>query len=145
MKKESILVERAINAPVNKVWKALTDTNQMKQWYFNIEKFEPKVGFKFDFMGGPDGGTQYLHLCEVTEAKENEKLAHTWRYDNYPGNSIVCWQLMDKGEQTLVRLVHTDIQSLAQGSPDFAKENFEEGWNYILHTSFKNFLEKDTN
>ncbi|WP_293301211.1 SRPBCC domain-containing protein [Pedobacter sp. UBA4863] len=141
MKKDSILVERTFNAPIDKVWRALTAHTEMKKWYFNIEKFEPKVGFKFDFMGGSDAGPQYLHLCEITEAKENEKLAHTWRYDNYPGNSLVCWQLMDKGEQTLVRLTHTDVHTLAEGGADFAKENFIEGWNYIVHTNLKNHLE----
>ena len=141
MKKDSIIVERTFNVPVNKVWTALTDTNEMKKWYFTIEKFEPKVGFKFDFMSGADNGTQYLHLCEITEAEENKKLAHTWRYDNYPGNSLVCWQLIDKGEQTLVRLTHKDVHTLEEGGPDFAKENFVQGWNYILHTSLKNYLE----
>lgn len=77
MKKDSILVERTFNAPVNKVWTALTNTDEMRKWYFDIEKFEPKAGFKFDFMGGPEDGPQYLHLCEITEAIENEKLAHT--------------------------------------------------------------------
>ena len=141
MKKDSILVERTFNAPVNKVWTALTNTDEMRKWYFDIEKFEPKAGFKFDFMGGPEDGPQYLHLCEITEAIENEKLAHTWRYDNYPGNSLVCWQLIDKGEQTLVRLTHTDVTTLEEGDPNFSKKNFVEGWNYIVHTSLKKSLE----
>ncbi len=143
MKKESILVERTFNVPVSKVWYALTDASEIKQWYFDIEKFEPKVGFKFDFMGGPDENTQYLHLCEVTEVIENEKLAYTWRYDNYPGNSLVCWQLIDRGQKTIVRLIHADIHSLAESGSDFSKENFTAGWNYILHTGLKNHLEKE--
>lgn len=142
MKKEHILVERTFDVPVDKAWSAITDASEMKKWYFDIENFEPKVGAKFDFMGGPDNGTQYLHLCEVTEVVENEKFAHTWRYDNYPGNSTVCWQLIDKGEKTIVRLTHADLQTLAEGGPDFAKENFAEGWNYILHTSLKKYLEE---
>ena len=140
MKKENVLVERTFDVPVSKAWSAITDPAEMKKWYFDIENFEAKVGTKFDFMGGPADGTQYLHLCEITEVKENEKLAHTWRYDNYPGNSLVTWQLIDKGEQTIVRLVHDDLQTLAD-EPDFAKENFAEGWNHILHTNLKNYLE----
>jgi len=141
MKKEHILVERTFNVPVKKVWSAITNPKEMKQWYFDIENFKPKVGVKFDFMGGPDGGPQYLHLCEVTEVTENEKLAHTWRYDNYPGNSLICWQLIDKGDKTIARLTHSDVHTLAEGGSDFSKESFSEGWNYILHTSLKNYLE----
>ncbi len=144
MKRENILVERTFDVPVNKVWKAITDPSELKKWYFDIENFEPKVGAKFDFMSGPDKGPKYLHLCEVTEVIANEKFAHTWRYDNYPGNSLVCWQLIDKGEKTIARLTHSDVQTLAEGSPDFAKENFSEGWSYILHTSLKNYLTGET-
>lgn len=33
---------------------------------------------------------------------------------------------MDKEEQTIVRLTHADLHTLAEGGPDFAKENFIE-------------------
>ena len=39
----------------------------MKKWYFDLESFNPKVGFTFSFLGGEEGGKQYLHLCEITE------------------------------------------------------------------------------
>lgn len=33
-----------------KVWQTLTDKDKMKEWYFpQLQKFEPIVGYKFDF------------------------------------------------------------------------------------------------
>ena len=49
MKTVPFVIERTFNAPVERVWKALTDRNETKQWYFDIEKFNPEVGFEFEF------------------------------------------------------------------------------------------------
>ena len=47
---DAVVVERTLNAPVAKVWKALTDVDQMRQWYFDLKKFRPEVGFEFEFV-----------------------------------------------------------------------------------------------
>ena len=36
---EAIIVERTFDAPVERVWTALTDVNEMAQWYFDINEF----------------------------------------------------------------------------------------------------------
>ena len=141
MKAEQVIVERTFNATADKVWSAITDLNELRNWYFNLEEFEPRVGFKFDFMGGPEDGKQYLHLCEVTEVIEGKKIAYTWRYDNYPGNSLVCWELMDKGEQTLLRITHTGLETFVGIGAEFEKNSFNEGWNHFLYTALKGYLE----
>ena len=143
MKAEKVIVERTFNSPADKVWSAITDLKEMRNWYFQLEEFEPRVGFKFDFMGGPEDGKQYLHLCEVTEVIEGKKIAYSWRYDNYPGNSLVCWELLDKGEQTLLRITHTGLETFAGIGAEFEKNSFNEGWNYFLYTSLKEYLEPE--
>ena len=40
MTNEPFVIERVFNAPPEKVWKAITDKNAMKQWYFDIAEFE---------------------------------------------------------------------------------------------------------
>ena len=52
MNNEPFVIERTYNAPVEKVWKAITDNDLMKQWYFKIAAFKPEVGFEFSFDGG---------------------------------------------------------------------------------------------
>jgi uncharacterized protein YndB with AHSA1/START domain len=141
MNKENIIVERTFNTPIATVWRAITNKDEMKSWYFQLEKFEPRVGFKFDFIGGPEDGVQYLHLCEITEIIEGKKITYSWRYDNYPGNSYVTWELFDKGEQTLLKLTHTGLETFAELGPDFAKTSFNGGWTYFMHTALKGYLE----
>ena len=140
MKKESVLVERTFDTPLAKVWSAISDNSELKEWYFDIEEFEPKVGFTFDFLAGSEE-KKFFHLCEVTEVEEEKKLAYTWRYDNYPGNSTVCWELKPVGEKTLLRLTHTGLETFAEAGPEFTRESFTEGWNYFMHDALKNYIE----
>jgi uncharacterized protein YndB with AHSA1/START domain len=102
------------------------------------------VGFKFEFLGGPSPDKQYLHKCEITEVIPEKKLKHSWRYDGQPGNSLLTYELTKQGNKTLLRLTHTGIETFPPDNPDFARRNFETGWNQFVHTSLKNYLESGT-
>lgn len=141
MNNQPVIVERQFNVPASKVWKAITDKNEMKKWYFDLAEFKAEKGFKFQFMGGEEGGKQYLHLCEITEVIPGKKLTHSWRYDGFPGISYVTWELVDQGDKTLLKLTHTGLETFPQDNADFAKGNFAEGWNQIVNTSLKDHLE----
>ncbi|PUZ22940.1 SRPBCC domain-containing protein [Chitinophaga parva] len=136
-----LVVERIYNAPANTVWEALTDNNKLKQWYFQLEEFRPEIGFVFTFMGG-DKTTQYKHICEVTQVVPGKKLAYTWRYDGYPGNSEVSFELFPEGDKTRLKLTHTGLETFAADKDkNFRVESFNNGWTFILGTNLANFLE----
>lgn len=141
MKTDPIIVEQVVNVKPSEVWKALTDKNEMKSWYFELNDFKPQVGFKFDFLGGAED-KQYLHLCKVTEVEEEKKLSHTWVYDNYEGNSVVTWELFETADGTRVKLTHVGTETFPKDDPNFARKSFEAGWNQIVRTSLKDYLEK---
>ena len=135
-----IKVEVLLNAPVERVWSAISDKAEIKQWYFDLEEFIPAIGFTFSFYGGNDH-TKYLHLCTVIEAVPNEKLAYTWRYDGYEGKSVVNWILTEEDGKTRLMLLHEGLESFPADKPDFAKHNFEEGWKYLIGSSLPKYLE----
>lgn len=85
MKNEPFEIERIYNAPVEKVWKAITDKDQMKQWYFDLAAFKPEVGFEFQF-SGENEGRKFVHLCKITEVIVFKKLLYSWRYEGYEGH-----------------------------------------------------------
>jgi uncharacterized protein YndB with AHSA1/START domain len=142
MKNEPFVIERTYNAPVHKVWRAITDKDQMKQWYFDLAEFKPEVGFEFQFEGGSKDKT-YLHLCRVTEVIADKKLTYSWRYDGYEGNSFVTFELFDEGDKTRLKLTHEGLETFPTGNKDFAKESFAAGWTQIIGTSLKEFVEKE--
>jgi uncharacterized protein YndB with AHSA1/START domain len=144
MKNEPFVIERTLNAPVDKVWKAITDKDDMKQWYFDMPAFKPEVGCEFSFEGKSKKGITYLHLCKVTEVIPKKKLTYSWRYDGYEGNSFVTFELFPEGKKTRLKLTHEGLETFPASNPELAKENFVRGWTQIIGTSIVQFLEKDT-
>ena len=141
MSNQPFVIERLFEVPVSKVWDALTKNEQLKKWYFQRPEFKPAVGFEFTFTGGPDEKKPYHHLCKVVEVIPGRKLSYSWRYDGYPGNSIVTFELFEEGENTKLRLTHAGLETFDQANPDFARKNFEGGWTSILDNSLKGYLE----
>ena len=140
MKTEPLIVEHRLEAAVEKVWEAITDNSRMKKWYFDIAKFEAIPGFEFKFYGSKDD-TRYLHLCKVVSVEPGRKLSYSWKYKGYPGESIVTFELYDENGATRVKLTHDGLETFGTDNPDFAKENFKEGWNHIIGTSLRNYVE----
>jgi uncharacterized protein YndB with AHSA1/START domain len=140
MKQAPFVIERSYNAPVEKLWKALTDKEQMKQWYFDVSDFKLEVGFEFTF-AGENEGKKFIHLCKITEAVPNKKLSYSWRYEGYEGISYVTFELYPENEGTRLKLTHEGLETFPPLN-DFKKENFAEGWTYITGISLKDFLEK---
>lgn len=136
-----VIVERSYNAPVSKVWQALTDNDKMKQWYFDIADFRPEVGFEFEFTGGDPNDKEYLHKCVVKTVEPNKKLAYTWRYDGYEGESLVTFELTEEGSGTQVKVTHTGLETFPPLEA-FNPRNFNTGWTHILDVSLKDFVEK---
>lgn len=144
MNSEPFVIERTYNAPIEKVWDAITNKEAMRQWYFDLKEFRPEVGFEFQFEGGPDDKT-YLHLCKVTEVVSGKKLTYSWRYDGYEGNSFVTWELFPEGKKTRVKLTHAGLETFPASNPDLDKKNFVAGWNDIIGESLRKFLETPQN
>lgn len=139
MNNAAIVIERTYNAPIEKVWRAITNRDEMEKWYFNLREFKPEVGFEFDFLGGD--AKQYVHLCKVTKADPGKKISYTWKYKGQPGISEVSFELFTEGNSTRLKLTHEGLESFPK-DPDFAKENFVGGWTHIIGTSLKEYLEK---
>ncbi len=137
---EAIIVERIFDVPVGRVWTALTDANEMRQWYFDLKDFKPEIGFEFEFVVEHEGNT-YHHLCKITEVIPQKKIAYTWRYKGEPGNSLVTFELFPEGDKTRLQLMHTGIETFPK-TPTYARKNFEAGWTAIIGSELKQFLER---
>jgi uncharacterized protein YndB with AHSA1/START domain len=140
-----VVLEKFFNAPVAKVWKALTDINQMKQWYFaQLENFKAEKGFETQFNVHHEG-KDYIHIWKVREVIPMKKISLEWKYAGYPGNSLVSFELFPEGNKTKLVLTHQGIESFLPGKyPDLARKNFVEGWTAFMDKELKEFLEKQT-
>jgi uncharacterized protein YndB with AHSA1/START domain len=140
MKVMPFVKEVTINAPVSKVWKAITDKDEMNKWYFDLPEFAPVVGCEFHFYGGPPEKS-YKHLCKVTEVNSGKKITYSWSYEGEPGKSYVTFELFDEQGKTRVKLTHEGLETFTSGNPDLAPENFAKGWYYIIGKSLIEYIE----
>ena len=141
-----IVIERTYNAPIERVWKAITDKDEMKKWYFDLSAFKPEPGFEFQFYGEGKQGQKFLHLCKVIEVINQKKLTYSWGYDGYDGNSFVTIELFPEGRKTRLKLSHKGLETFpVTAHNDFANENFIKGWTHFIGTRLKEYVEKTNN
>jgi uncharacterized protein YndB with AHSA1/START domain len=134
------VLEEVYDSRIEKVWQALTNEDEMRDWYFpQLKKFEPIVGYKFEFI---NDGSVYQKEWRVTQVIKGKLLSHSWIYKDYPGSSEVIFELFNEGDKTRLKLTHTGLASFPHDA-HFARHRFEDGWERIIRINLKKHLEKN--
>lgn len=135
-----VKVEAVFDATKSQVWEALTNTEIMKVWYFDISNFKLAVGSEFSFYEGDK--KEYLHEGEILKVERNVVLQHSWKHPQQSkGSSIVTWEIEESGDDKVkVTLSHEGLENFADAGPNFAPANYEMGWNAIVKTNLRNYL-----
>lgn len=84
-----VRISRDFNATPERMWRAHTETEQIKQWWANteIDKFELKVGGVWRFVSkGQGDGQEYAFNGEFKELNEPKKIVRTFEYEPFPGH-----------------------------------------------------------
>lgn len=138
-----LIVKQNYQASLDKVWKALTDENIMRKWYFeSMKSFKPETGFETQFKVN-FSGKEYLHIWKVTEVIPEIKISYTWKYDGIPGESIVTFELSKENDQsTLLKFSENGIESFPQNNNDLTRESRLNGWHFFICKRLKDFLDK---
>lgn len=140
---EPIIVEQTFRASIDAVWNSITDIDQMHRWFFdNIPSFRPEVGFKTQF-NVQSQGRNFLHMWKVTEVVPKKTISYNWKYDGYPGDSFVKFELFEQNNLTKLRLTHQVEEDFPEDIPEFRRESCVEGWTFFIRKSLKEFLETD--
>ena len=136
-----VVVEQLFKATIKDVWKAITDIDEMKLWYFdNIPDFEPRIGFKTKFIVRSDSRT-FTHLWTITEVIPYEKISYTWHYEEYAGESTAHFNLTSIGNQTKLTVTCIGLETFPNDIPEFTHESCNAGWTYFIKNRLKEYLE----
>jgi len=134
-----IKVEAVFDATKSKVWEALTNSEIMKIWYFDIANFNLNIGNKFSFYEGEK--REYLHEGEILQVEENKLLQHTWTHpEQSNGTSVLTWNIDEIDGKSKVTLTHEGVESFTDAGPNFTSANYEMGWNALVKTNLRNYL-----
>jgi len=98
----SIVVEREMPHPPEKIWRALTQRSLLEQWLLEND-FEPVVGRRFSFRRTPLPQWNGVIDCEVTLVEPPTRLVYRWSpFDGL--KTVVAWTLTPTKNGTLVRM-----------------------------------------
>jgi uncharacterized protein YndB with AHSA1/START domain len=92
----SVVVEREIPFPPEKIWRALTQPHLIEAWLMKND-FQPVVGHSFNLRanwGAVD--------CQVLAVEPNKTLSYTW--GAYGLGSVVTWTLTPTSTGTHLRM-----------------------------------------
>lgn len=137
---EVILVKETFPIALEKVWEAITEVSQMRQWFFdNIPDFKAVAGFSTQFAVQSEERT-FTHLWTIKEAIPFQKLVYQWQYSEYPGEAEVIFKLTSHNNTTTLTLTNTVLQDFPSGIPEFTRASCLGGWQYFIQQQLKAFL-----
>ena len=99
----SVVIEREIPYPPEKIWRALTQPHLIEEWLMKND-FKPAVGHRFNLRGGWGGVLD----CEVLAVEPNRTLSYTWNFAHddaaYNLKSVVNFTLTPTSTGTHLRV-----------------------------------------
>jgi uncharacterized protein YndB with AHSA1/START domain len=108
----SVIVERDVSFPPEKVWRALTQPHLIEEWLMKND-FTPVVGDRFKLSA--DWGSVD---CKVLAVEPNKTLSYTW--EAFGLESVVTWTLTATSTGTHLRMEQSgfgpDQQQAYQGA-----------------------------
>ncbi len=136
-----IIIENTFRCSAEKLWSALTDINEMHQWYFqNIPEFRPEVGFKTKFEVRSEDRI-FTHNWEIAAVEPFKELAYSWKFDEYVGISVSTFYLEVQKEGVRLTLKIDVLEDFEQGIQEFERESCVGGWSYFLDGNLRKYLE----
>lgn len=135
-----IVVTAIYQTTIEKVWSAITEPAEMRQWFFEqIESFKAEVGFETQFLIENEG-KKFTHSWKIVEVVPNKKLKYSWNYPEYSGDSFVIFELSEIAEGVELTLITEVLENFPQDMLEFKRESCIGGWEYFLNDRLKNYL-----
>ena len=114
----SVVVERDIPFPPDKIWRALTQPHLIEEWLMKND-FNPVVGHRFNLRG--DWGAVD---CQVTAVEPNKALSYTWGALGL--ESVVTWTLTSTSTGTHLRMEQSGFRPDQQQAYQGAKYGWQK-------------------
>ena len=123
----TLVIEREMPHPPEKVWRALTEVPLLDEWLLKSD-FQPIVGHKFNFRNEPMPQWDGRVHGEVLTVSPHERLAYRWEALGL--NSVVTWTLTPTEGGT-----HLRMEQAGFGPENgHAYQGAKFGWTRMLDT-----------
>jgi uncharacterized protein YndB with AHSA1/START domain len=121
----SVVVERDLAWPPEKLWRALTQPHLIEAWLMKND-FIPVPGHRFKFQREPRPDVSIVIDCEVLEVEPQRRLSYSWAA--YGLESVVTWTLTPTSTGTRLRMEQVGFRPDQQQ----AYQGAIAGWHHFL-------------
>lgn len=132
-----------INAPVEAVWKALTDGEELTRWFPREARVTPGQGGSYWISWGGDmGGESRIEVWEPNRHLRTVVLEGPWVSEKGaapPAPIAIDYYLETRGGKTTLRLVHSGFGSGADWDEEY--EGVKAGWAFELR-GLRHYVER---
>jgi uncharacterized protein YndB with AHSA1/START domain len=104
----SVVVERELPYPPEKIWRALTQPHLMEEWLMKSD-FKPVVGHHFNLRRTPKPDVNIVVDCQVLVIEPNKTLSYTWAA--FDLESVVTFTLTPTSTGTHLRMEQAGFRS----------------------------------
>ena len=128
----SLVIEKELPHPPEKVWRALTEGALIKEWLMEND-FQPVVGHKFQFRAKPMPNWNGIVDCEVLVVEPHKTLSYSW--GSLGLGTTVVWTLAPTEGGTLVRMEQSGFspdQQQAYGGAKYGWQKMFDGLERVL-------------
>jgi uncharacterized protein YndB with AHSA1/START domain len=119
----SVVVEREIPHPPEKIWRALTQPHLIEEWLMKND-FKPIAGHRFNLRKDPQPDVTIVVDCQVTAIEPNKTLSYTWAAMGL--ESVVTWTLTPTGTGTHLRMEQSGFRPDQQRAYQGAKYGWQQ-------------------
>ena len=139
-----IRIERIFNASRDRVWRAFTEADLVKQWWgrgnkLDVEKFEFKVGGHWRFVEH-SGGETHGFEGRFGEITPQTKISQTFEWDGWPARPILETAVFEDLGDGRTRIVNTSLFYTTADRDGMLKSGMEGGMNES-HAALDRLLE----
>ena len=121
----SLVIEREMAQPPEKIWRALTEGSLIKEWLMDND-FQPVVGHSFQFRSTPVPNWNGIIDSHVLVVEANKKLSYSWGALGL--ENVVTWTLTPTAAGTHVRMEHSGFGA----DQDAAYKGATYGWRNFI-------------
>ncbi len=132
----SLQLKRRFAAPREKVFRAWTDPEALKQWFgpvgykADVLEMDLRAGgrYRIGFRQNAESETESHVSGEFLDVVPPERLRYTWVWEEQEGfpDTVVSVEFLDRGEETEVRLTHERFPTVEEC------DRHREGWTSTL-------------